>query len=76
MLIPFQMVLPKLARRLFLPLLMNPVSLLTLLPSLSQPLLPKLLLLKPLLLAEPPPNSLKNLSSPFKGGRILPNTLL
>jgi hypothetical protein len=68
MLIPFQMLLSKFRRRLFLPLLMSPLSLLMLLPPLSPPLLPKLLLLKPLLLTKPPPNSAKNLSSPFKGG--------
>jgi hypothetical protein len=62
MLIPFETLLPKFARKLHLLLPMNPLLLLMLLPPLSPPLLPKLLLLKPLLLTKPPPNSPRNLS--------------
>jgi hypothetical protein len=54
-----------------------PLPKLKLLSPLKPPLLPKPLLLISLnLLAlgmKPPPNSLRNLSSPYKGGRILPN---
>jgi hypothetical protein len=65
---------PEVRRRLFLLLLMSPLSLLMLLPPLRS-LLPKPLLLKPLPPTNPPPNLPRNLSSPFKGGRTLPNML-
>jgi hypothetical protein len=56
MLIPFQMLLPKFTRRLFLLLMMSPLSLLLLLPLLRPQLLP--MSLNPLSLGmKPPPNS-------------------
>jgi hypothetical protein len=73
MLIPFQMALPKFARSLYLLLLLlRPLPKLKLLSPLRPPLLP--ISLNPLGLGtKPPPNSPSNLSSPYKGGRILPN---
>jgi hypothetical protein len=58
------------------PALLRSPLLLTLLSPLSPPLLPKLLLLKSLLLSRPPPNSLRTLSLLFKGETILPNMFL
>jgi hypothetical protein len=78
-LIPFQMLLPKLAKRLHLLLLLRPLLLLKLLPLSRPPLLPKPLLPMFLCPLAPgtklPPNSPRSLNSPFKGGRILPNML-
>jgi hypothetical protein len=75
----FSDVAPKFARRLYLMLLLSPLLKLKLLSPLRPPLLPKPLLLislNPLSLGmKPPPNSPRSLSSPYKGGRILPNTL-
>jgi hypothetical protein len=72
MLIPFQMLLPKFARSLYLLLLLRALSKLKLLSPLKPPLLPKPLLPISLnLLAlgmKPPPNSPRNFSSPYKGG--------
>jgi hypothetical protein len=67
---------PEVQKEPFLPLLRSPLLMLMSLPPLSPPLLPKLLLLKSLLLTEPPPNSPRTLSSLFKGETILPNTFL
>jgi hypothetical protein len=71
-LILFQMLLPKFAKRLYLLLPQRPLLLLKLLPLLKPPLLPKPLLpmsLSPLApMTRLPPNSPRNLNSPFKGG--------
>jgi hypothetical protein len=76
----FSVAAPEVRKETVLLLMMSPLSLLMLLPPLRS-LLPKPLLLKPLLLkpltpTKPPPNLPRNLSSPFKGGRTLPNMLL
>jgi hypothetical protein len=63
---------PEVRKRLYLMLLMRPLLKLKLLPPLKPPLLPKPLppiSLNPLALGmKPPPNSPRNLSSPYKGG--------
>jgi hypothetical protein len=79
MLIPFQMLLLEFAWRLYLMLLLSPLLKLKLLSPLRPQLLSKPLppiSLNPLSLGmKPPPNSPRSLSSPCKGGRILPNML-
>jgi hypothetical protein len=78
-LILFQMLLPKFAKRLYLLLPLRPLLLPKLLPLLKPPLLLKPLLLMSLCPLAPvtrlPPNSPRNLNSPFKGGRIVSNVL-
>jgi hypothetical protein len=70
---------PEVPRSLYLLLLLRPLPKLKLLSPLKPPLLPKPLLPISLHLLtlgmKPPPNSPRNLSSPYKGGRILPNML-